>query len=83
MLRAAHVAADGRIESAQAGVPAGSAAALTAAVTKWQADSAALFAGMSDHATALRDAATAYAQADEHGASAIGAAGDDIIDLGL
>lgn len=83
MMRAAHVAVDGSIEAAQAGVPAGSVAALTAAVTKWQADSTALFAGMSEHAAALREGAVAYEQTDEHSANAIDASGDDIIDLGL
>jgi len=82
-MRAAHVAADGSIEAAQVGVPAGSVVALTAAVTKWQTDSTALFTGMSEHAAALREGAVAYAQTDEHSATAIDAAGDNIIDLGL
>lgn len=82
-MRAAHVAADGSIEAAEAGVPAGSVVALTAAVTKWQADSTVLFGRMSEHAEALREGAVAYAQTDEHSATAIDPAGDDIIDIGL
>jgi uncharacterized protein YukE len=82
-MRAAHVTADGRIEAAQKGVPTGSVAALTSAVTKWQADSTALFARMAEHAEALREGAVAYEQTDGQGATAIDAAGDDIIDLGL
>ena len=39
-----HTAANGRIEAAQAGVPTGSAAALSAAVAKWQTDTTVLSA---------------------------------------
>ncbi|PEG33882.1 hypothetical protein CQY20_28365 [Mycolicibacterium agri] len=83
MMRAAHVAADGKTEAAQVGVPTRSVVALTAAVTKWQADSTALFTRLSEHAGALREGAVAYDQTDEHSATAIDAAGDDIINLGL
>ena len=42
-MHARHFAADGRMEAAQPGLPTGSSAALTGAVTKWQADTTALF----------------------------------------
>lgn len=57
MMRAAHVAAAGRIEAAQVGVPARSVVALTAAATKWQADSTALLTFLPEHAVALREGA--------------------------
>lgn len=41
-VRTRHAAADGQIEGAQRGMPAGAAVALGAAVTKWQTDTAAL-----------------------------------------
>lgn len=82
-MRSVHAAADGRIETAQKGVPGGAAAALGAAVTKWQADSSALFGRMAGHAEALRDAARVYAQVDGHNAAAIDAAGGGSVDLGI
>jgi hypothetical protein len=80
-----HGAANGRIEAAQVGVPAGSAVALTAAVAKWQADTAVLFGNLVDHSQALLGAAAGYTSTDEHNAAEIEAAGDEVptIDLGL
>ena len=49
-----HATANGRIESAQKGLPATTAAALSTAVTKWHADTAALFGRMVDHSVGLR-----------------------------
>ncbi|OBF28905.1 hypothetical protein A5724_26160 [Mycobacterium sp. ACS1612] len=61
--------ADGRMESAQPGLPAGSAAALTGAVAKWQADTTAIFGRMVDHSNGLRTGAAAYQQTDTETAS--------------
>lgn len=82
-MRSAHATAQANIEAAHIGVPGGAAVALTAAVTKWQADSTAMFAQLVGHAEALRDGARVYVQVDEHGAAAIDSAGNDIVDLGL
>jgi hypothetical protein len=49
-----HATANGRIQGAQVGVPMGSAAALTAAVAKWQADSTVLFGNLVGHGESLR-----------------------------
>lgn len=80
-----HGSADGRIEAAQVGVPTGSAVALTAAVTKWQADTTTLFARLADHGGALRDGAATYEQVDQKSAADIEAVGDQVsnLDLGL
>lgn len=53
------------MEAAQPGMPMGSAAALGAAVTKWQADTTAMFGSMVDHAHGLRTGAARYIQADQ------------------
>src|SRR5258705_7466089 len=63
-MQARHFEADGRMEAAQPGLPAGSAAALTGAVAKWQADTSAIFGRMIDHSRGLRTGAAAYLQAD-------------------
>ena len=68
-----HATADGRIESAQRGLPTASAAALSTAVTKWQADTAALFGRMVDHSAGLRFGANGYQQTDQTSASDIDA----------
>jgi len=80
-----HATADGRIEAAQVGLPAASAAALNTKVTKWQADTAALFGRMVDHSTGLRAGASIYQQTDHKGANEIEAAGAAISpdDMGL
>lgn len=82
---ARHGAAEGRIEGAQKGVPTGSALALNAAVSKWQADSTALFGRLLEHSQALRGGGAAYEQTDQLGAAAIDAAADQTttVDLGL
>ena len=84
-LRARHAAADGKIGSSQRGLPAGSAVALGAAVTKWQADTSALYEQLVGHSHGLRSGAAAYQVADDSGATAVDAAGDGIADpdLGL
>ena len=76
-----HATANGRIEAAQPGLPAAAAAALTAAVTKWQAETSALFGRMIDHGVGFRAGAYSYQQSDADSADEISAAGD--IDLGL
>jgi uncharacterized protein YukE len=80
-----HAAANGRIEAAQVGVPTGSAAALSAAVAKWQGDTTALFGNLVEHGEALRGAAAGYVGTDEENAGDIQAAGDHVstLDLGL
>ena len=68
-MKARHFEADGRMEAAQPGLPAGSAAALTGAVAKWQADTTAIFGRMVDHSDGLRTGAAAYVQTDDEAAS--------------
>jgi uncharacterized protein YukE len=68
-MKARHFEADGRMEAAQPGMPAGSAAALTGAVAKWQADTTAIFGRMVDHSDGLRTGAAAYTQTDHEAAS--------------
>lgn len=77
-VRVKHASVDARIEGAQRGVPAGSAAALTATVAKWQADSTAIFARMVDHSTGLRTTAVAYVSTDTQNGAAVNAAGEQI-----
>lgn len=80
-----HTAANGRIEAAQVGVPTGSAAALSAAVAKWQSDTTTIFGNLVEHGEGLRGAAAGYLSTDEDSAADIEAVGDqtDIVDLGL
>ncbi|MEH3138795.1 MAG: hypothetical protein PGN37_01185 [Mycobacterium kyogaense] len=84
-VKARHFAADARIEGAQKGVPAASVAALSGAVTKWQADTTAIFGQMVDHAHGLRTGAAAYVEADHSGATQVQRADQQIsdVDLGL
>lgn len=84
-VRARHVAADGRIEGAQRGMPAGAAAALGTAVTKWQTDSAALIGRLLDDSAGLHAGAAAYVTGDDDGAAAVASVADQIRpeDMGL
>lgn len=84
-VRAQHFAADSRMEAAQPGLPMGSAAALGAAVTKWQADTTTMFGRMIDHAHGLRTGAVKYIEADQSAGTDINQADQQIrdIDLGL
>jgi uncharacterized protein YukE len=84
-VRAQHFAADSRMEAAQAGMPLGSAAALGAAVTKWQADTTTIFGRMVDHARGLRTGAVRYTETDQSAGSDIEKAERQIsdVDLGL
>jgi hypothetical protein len=77
--------AKGEIEGAQLGVPAVVAAALSAAVAKWRADTSVLFAGLARHGEALRGAAAGYIGTDEGNAADIEAVGDPVstLDFGL
>ena len=65
--------------------PRAPAVALGAAVTKWQADTSALYEQLVGHSHGLRSGAAAYQVADDSGATAVDAAGDGIADpdLGL
>lgn len=82
-VHARHLEADGRMEAAQVGLPMGSAAALTDAVGKWQADTSAMFGRMVDHSHGLRSGAAAYVRADDDGATDINRAEQDVSDLDL
>lgn len=84
-VRVQHATADGRIDGAQKGLPAGSAAALGAAVAKWHTDSTAMVGRMIDDSTGLRAGAAVYTATDEEGAAAVQAAGHRIrpADMGL
>ncbi|WP_193047404.1 WXG100 family type VII secretion target [Mycolicibacterium baixiangningiae] len=77
-----HLAADARIDSAQPGLPANSAAATEAAMSKWQADTSKLFGRMIDHADGLRTGAAAYQNVDLDSASNVRDAASEL-DLGL
>jgi uncharacterized protein YukE len=84
-VRARHFEADGRMEAAQAGVPAAAVSALSSAVTKWQGDTTAIFGRMVDHAHGMRAGALAYAQTDESSRADLEHAEQRIpvVDLGL
>ena len=82
-MQARHFEADGRMEAAQAGLPAGSAAAVTGAVAKWQADTTAMFRRMIDHSQGLRTGAAGYLQADDVSATDIRHADQEVSDLDL
>jgi uncharacterized protein YukE len=84
-MHARHFEADDRMESAQPGMPMGSAAALTAAVAKWQADTSAMFGRMIDHSHGLRTGATAYQRVDDEAAADVSRAEHAVsgLDLGL
>jgi hypothetical protein len=74
-LHARHVAAHGRIEAAQAGVPTGAAVALSAAVAKWQIDTSALFGNLMLHGGALRGAEVGYVETEDSNSEAINEVG--------
>lgn len=84
-LRLRHGTADGQLEAAQPGLPAGSAAALSGAVTKWQQDTTHQYTRMIDHSNGLRSGAASYAEVDDRSAENLGAAGTSVppLDLGL
>jgi Excreted virulence factor EspC, type VII ESX diderm len=76
-LHARHIAAIGRIEAAQPGVPTTSALALSAAVTKWQADTTALHGSLVGYGRALRGAAAGYLTTEDHNASTLHSVSDE------
>ncbi|BBZ06947.1 hypothetical protein MDOR_11160 [Mycolicibacterium doricum] len=80
-----HGSADSRVEAAQVGVPAQAATALAGALTKWQADTTALFGRFVELSEAMRTAALGYAQTDAHNAARIAGVGDQVTadNLGL
>jgi WXG100 family type VII secretion target len=67
-LSAAHIAANGAIEEAQAGWVGTSAAALQTKFAEWQAASAKLTADIAAHGAACRTAAEGYVTTDTDGA---------------
>jgi uncharacterized protein YukE len=84
-LQARHTAAHGRIEAAQAGVPAAAAVALSATVAKWQEDTAVLSGNLFRHGRALRGAEVAYVATEHHSSEAINAVGAEgsAVNVGL
>jgi hypothetical protein len=84
-LRLAHGAADGQIEGAHSGLPAGSAAALGGALAKWKSETAVHYTRMADHSTGLRSGAAAYGDTDAQSAADLAAVEDAVpsLDLGL
>ncbi|WBP93104.1 hypothetical protein O6072_18010 [Mycolicibacterium neoaurum] len=84
-VRTKHAAADSRIDGAQKGLPAGSAAALGEAARKWQTDTATIVGRMVEDRTGLRSGAAAYTAADVDAAAAVETAGNRIRpeDMGL
>jgi uncharacterized protein YukE len=84
-MRTRHATSDGQIESSQPGLPAGAAVAVSAAVSKWQADTSTLYEQLVGHGDGLRSGAAAYHEADQQGAAEIDAAGQKAaeLDLGL
>lgn len=80
-----HLAADGRIDAALPGLPPSAATALSRAVSKWQADTTAIFQRMIDHSDDLRAAAAAYQQTDADSSAAINSVDEQLseLDLGL
>lgn len=82
-LHARHTAAHGRIQDAQAGVPAGAAAALSAAVAKWQGDTAIQFGKLMEHSGNLRGAEVGYTATESRSSEAIDTVGADGLYVGL
>ncbi|MGE2721975.1 WXG100 family type VII secretion target [Mycolicibacterium celeriflavum] len=70
-LLAAHTAANGAIEEAQAGWVGASAAALTKKFAEWQEATATMAEDIAAHGAAFRSAASGYQAADAKGAAAI------------
>jgi hypothetical protein len=85
IIRTKHASADGRVEAAQRGLPAGSAVALRAAVGKWQTAGTATVGRLIEDGTGLRTGAQAYVATDADGAASVHAAGNRIRpdDMGL
>jgi uncharacterized protein YukE len=84
-LHLSNTSANGRIEAARVGVPTGAAAALSAAVAKWQSDTTALFGRLVEHSVGLRAGAALYENTDEQSAGEIEAVRNRITpeDMGL
>jgi hypothetical protein len=84
-LRLSHGTADTQIEAAQSGLPAGAAAALGGAVTKWQQESTVHFTRKVEHSTGLRSGGAANDETDAQSADDLSAAGENIAppDIGL
>ena len=76
-LHARHIVAIGRIEAAQPGVPTSSALALSAAITKWQADTTALLGSLAGYGRAMRGAAAGYVMTEGHNAATLHSVGDE------
>jgi uncharacterized protein YukE len=84
-VRARHFDADGRMEAAQAGIPAASVAALSSTVTKWQGNTTTIFGRMVEHAHGMRRGAVAYVRTDQSAETDLKHAEQQIgeVDLGL
>jgi uncharacterized protein YukE len=76
-LQVRRTSAAARIEAANAGVPAGAAAALSAAVAKWRMDTDRHFSALSDHSTGLGRSAAAYRKTEEGNARSVTSVGRD------
>jgi uncharacterized protein YukE len=74
-LHARHTAADGRIETAQSGMPTMAAAAMGAKADKWQAVTAALHARIADHGHALHTSGVEFIETEQQNAQEINAVG--------
>lgn len=74
-LQVRHISAHGRIEASLAGVPAAAAAALSAAVAKWQADSAVTFGNLVQHGGAMGSSEVKYSATEGSSSAAIEAVG--------
>ena len=79
-LHSQHSAADARIESAQPGMPATAAAAMSAKAAMWQAVTAALHAKISDHGTALRTSGVAFHDAELENARRLNAVAEQAME---
>jgi WXG100 family type VII secretion target len=70
-LEAAHTAANGEIDAAQAGWVGASAMALQSKMVEWQATTARLCTDIAGHGAAYRAAATGYTQNDTDAAETL------------
>ncbi len=74
-LHVRHTAADARIESAQSGMPAMAAAAMSAKLAKWQAVTAALHTRIAGHGQAFKTSGIQFYETEQKNAQEIGAVG--------
>jgi hypothetical protein len=72
---ARHIASDSRIGDAEAGVPLAAAAALSAAVAKWQLDTTVLHGSLAGHGQAMGAAASRFIVTEQSNAAGVRALG--------